>query len=199
MLNSIHTQLKIVDFGLSNVYNQDSPLRTHCGSPEYAAPELFVAGRQYGPEVDLWSLSVLNSTFPRAFISIFFTIRGVILYGMVVGQLPFVTSRTEHIPSPERRKRLLAQINKGLATPQRKAIANMSLDFRSMMAKLLVADSTKRITIRELLFHPWVTEKGVKGVRTNPMKKLEDHHQKKVSVWKLMHDGNKKICKTFLY
>lgn len=58
MLNTIHTQLKIVDFGLSNVYDEDNPLRTHCGSPEYAAPELFVAGKHYGPEVDLWSLSV---------------------------------------------------------------------------------------------------------------------------------------------
>lgn len=58
MLNVIHTQVKIVDFGLSNVYNQNNPLRTHCGSPEYAAPELFIAGRQYGPEVDLWSLLV---------------------------------------------------------------------------------------------------------------------------------------------
>ncbi|KAJ8963057.1 hypothetical protein NQ318_018521 [Aromia moschata] len=37
------------------------PLRTHCGSPEYAAPELFVTGRHYGAEVDLWSLSVNQS------------------------------------------------------------------------------------------------------------------------------------------
>lgn len=45
-----------VDFGLSNIYASDDPLRTHCGSPEYAAPELFVVGKRYGPEVDLWSL-----------------------------------------------------------------------------------------------------------------------------------------------
>lgn len=56
MLNSIQTQIKIVDFGLSNIWSADSPLRTHCGSPEYAAPELFITGRQYGTEVDLWSL-----------------------------------------------------------------------------------------------------------------------------------------------
>lgn len=100
---------------------------------------------------------------------------------MVVGQLPFVTSRTEHIPSPERRKRLLAQINKGLATTHRKALASMSPDFRSMMAKLLITDSSKRITIKELLFHPWVTEKGTKEIRINPMKRLDDHHNKRVS------------------
>jgi len=46
----------ILDFGLSNIYASNDPLRTHCGSPEYAAPELFVVGKRYGPEVDLWSL-----------------------------------------------------------------------------------------------------------------------------------------------
>lgn len=56
MLNSIQTQVKIVDFGLSNLYSEENPLHTHCGSPEYAAPELFVADKKYGPEVDLWSL-----------------------------------------------------------------------------------------------------------------------------------------------
>lgn len=99
---------------------------------------------------------------------------------MVVGQLPFVTSRTEHIPSPERRKRLLAQINKGLATTHRKALANMSSDFRTLMSKLLITDSSKRITIKELLFHPWITEKGTKEIRINPLKRLDDHHQRKV-------------------
>ena len=46
----------VADFGLSNVYREDEPLRTHCGSPEYAAPELFVLGKTYGPEIDIWSL-----------------------------------------------------------------------------------------------------------------------------------------------
>lgn len=62
MLNAAQTQIKIVDFGLSNVWTSDNPLRTHCGSPEYAAPELFVAGKEYGPEVDLWSLLVNQSS-----------------------------------------------------------------------------------------------------------------------------------------
>ena len=44
------------DFGLSNAQRPGSLLQTHCGSPEYAAPELFIPGREYGPEVDVWSL-----------------------------------------------------------------------------------------------------------------------------------------------
>ncbi len=46
----------VSDFGLSNIYREDDPLKTHCGSPEYAAPELFVVGKHYGPEIDIWSL-----------------------------------------------------------------------------------------------------------------------------------------------
>ena len=42
------------DFGFSNYYDPKKHLKTWCGSPPYAAPELF-EGREYtGPEVDIW-------------------------------------------------------------------------------------------------------------------------------------------------
>lgn len=44
------------DFGLSNTFSKDGLMKTHCGSPEYAAPELFTAGEKYGLEIDVWSL-----------------------------------------------------------------------------------------------------------------------------------------------
>ncbi|XP_035206151.1 serine/threonine-protein kinase SIK3-like isoform X2 [Stegodyphus dumicola] len=62
--------IKIADFGFSNYYELDKMLSTWCGSPPYAAPELF-EGRQYnGPKADIWSL-------------------GVVLYVLVCGALPF--------------------------------------------------------------------------------------------------------------
>jgi serine/threonine protein kinase len=161
ILNSTQTQIKIVDFGLSNVWTNENPLRTHCGSPEYAAPELFIAGKEYGPEVDLWSL-------------------GIIFYGMVVGQLPFVGGRKNQLSSQERRKRLVAQINKGLGASQRQAIAPLSPEFRTMLTKLLTADPTKRISTKELLVHPWITEKGRKCVQMHPLKVLNNETQKKL-------------------
>lgn len=62
--------LIVSDFGFSNYFTPDSLLSTWCGSPPYAAPELF-EGRHYdGPKADIWSL-------------------GVVLYVLVCGALPF--------------------------------------------------------------------------------------------------------------
>lgn len=48
-------KVKLTDFGLSNTFDKKNLLTTHCGSPEYAAPELH-QGRAYGFEVDIWAL-----------------------------------------------------------------------------------------------------------------------------------------------
>ena len=76
LLDSKHN-IKIADFGLSNVMRDGQFLKTSCGSPNYAAPEV-ISGKLYaGPEVDVWSC-------------------GVILYALLCGSLPF---DDENIPN----------------------------------------------------------------------------------------------------
>jgi serine/threonine protein kinase len=46
--------IKIADFGFSNYYKPDDLLNTWCGSPPYAAPEVFEGLKYKGPEIDVW-------------------------------------------------------------------------------------------------------------------------------------------------
>lgn len=62
--------IKVIDFGLGNLYDDEEKLKTACGSPCYAAPEI-ISGMDYNPlSVDIWS-------------------SGITLYAMLCGVLPF--------------------------------------------------------------------------------------------------------------
>ncbi|KAF5338390.1 hypothetical protein D9611_012511 [Ephemerocybe angulata] len=66
------SNIKIADFGMAAWQSnpQDANLRTSCGSPHYAAPEI-ISGEPYnGASADIWSC-------------------GIILHALLVGKLPF--------------------------------------------------------------------------------------------------------------
>ena len=62
--------LKIIDFGLSHPFDGSVLLKTKCGSPSYASPEIITCSEYNGFETDVWCC-------------------GVILYAMLCGFLPF--------------------------------------------------------------------------------------------------------------
>lgn len=69
-------QIKIIDFGLSTTFTKGKELKSYCGSPCYAAPEILEGKATYNPILsDLWSL-------------------GVILFVMICGHLPFCDADT---------------------------------------------------------------------------------------------------------
>jgi 5'-AMP-activated protein kinase catalytic alpha subunit len=76
--------IRIVDFGLSNTYRKGELLKTPCGSPCYAAPEMIKGEKYDGLRVDIWS-------------------SGVILFAMLCGYLPF-----EDPDTPALYKKILA-------------------------------------------------------------------------------------------
>ncbi|KAL1411094.1 Serine/threonine-protein kinase [Vanrija albida] len=87
ILISNNGNIKIIDFGLSNLYSPRSHLSTFCGSLYFAAPELLNARLYTGPEVDIWSF-------------------GIVLYVLVCGKVPF---DDQSMPA------LHAKIKRGLA------------------------------------------------------------------------------------
>ncbi|CAK80597.1 unnamed protein product (macronuclear) [Paramecium tetraurelia] len=74
-----HNQnIKIVDFGLSNTYKPNELLKTACGSPCYAAPEMIQGLKYSGYLIDIWSC-------------------GIVLYAMLCGYLPFEDQNTNQL------------------------------------------------------------------------------------------------------
>ena len=70
--------VKLIDFGLSNIYSKGEMLKIACGSPCYAAPEM-LSGDVYDPsKIDIWS-------------------SGIILYAMCFGFLPFDHSNSAEL------------------------------------------------------------------------------------------------------
>ncbi|KAH9926471.1 kinase-like domain-containing protein [Fomitopsis serialis] len=115
--------VKIADFGLSNEIKDGDFLKTSCGSPNYAAPEVIRGGLYTGPEIDVWSC-------------------GVILYVMLCGRLPF---EDEDVTS------LFTKISQGVYTMP----IHLSPDAQSLISRMLAVDPVKRITVPEILQHPF--------------------------------------------
>ena len=70
LLDENHLNIKVIDFGLSNYWEDNELIKSSCGSPCYASPEMLSGKPYYGDKTDIWS-------------------SGVVLYSMLVGSLPF--------------------------------------------------------------------------------------------------------------
>ena len=118
---------KLSDFGLSRKFDNNELLKTPCGSPIYAAPEMLLGKKYKGTNIDIWSL-------------------GISLYTMLCGELPF------EIDDENDMKTLVYNIIHGKYTiPD-----NLSPSCRDLIQKILEINPDKRITIDEIKKHEWV-------------------------------------------
>jgi len=120
--------IKIVDFGLSNIYrgegDEDIMLATACGSPCYAAPEMVEGSMYVGYTVDIWS-------------------SGITLYAMICGYLPFEESETVL---------LYQKILKGYF----EIPSFLSLDAVRIIKGLLTVNPKERLTFEQIKAEPWI-------------------------------------------
>jgi len=118
--------IKIIDFGLSNLFSpdEDRKLKTYCGSLYFAAPELLQARPYTGPEVDVWSF-------------------GVVLFVLVCGKVPF---DDQYMPA------LHQKIKKGAVDYPNW----LSSECKHLISRMLVTDPRQRATMHEVMNHPWM-------------------------------------------
>lgn len=119
-----------IDFGLSSYFEPGQKLHDFVGSAYYVAPE--VINRNYSAEADIWSA-------------------GVILYILLCGLPPFWASSDNGIFD----KVLLGKYDLE-GDPWHK----ISAGAKDVVSRILVAKPSERLTIDEILNHPWVRENG---------------------------------------
>lgn len=124
-----NNDIKLIDFGLGNLYDENEKLKTACGSPCYAAPEVLlpkqiISGEAYDPlTIDIWS-------------------SGITLYAMLCGHLPF----DDESKSVLYDKILACQFN----MPR-----YLSASAADLLSKILVRKVSDRYSIEQIIAHPW--------------------------------------------
>ena len=125
ILLSNNKRIKIIDFGLSKkTLYFNSLLKTPCGTPSYAPPEMLRGENYNGILSDIYSI-------------------GIILYTMIVGNLPCLNNFNEEIIYK-------IMINKSYKYP-----SYMSLDCIDLIEKMINVNSNERILFKEIKNHKW--------------------------------------------
>ena len=202
LFDSSHKRIKIIDFGLSNLYytndnneiNNDKDnndennyeylendlLETPCGSPGYAPPEMVLGYSYNGLLTDLWS-------------------SGIILYAMLCGSFPF-DDDSEQI--------LYSKIIKGIFEFPEDII--LTDEAKNLVKKILVVNPNHRATINEIKNDPWFKKdyKPIYGlflpiqeipIDNSIIKEMEKKGYKKEEIIKNIKNNRHNEITTFYY
>nr|BAE28414.1 unnamed protein product [Mus musculus] len=126
--------LRICDFGFAKQLRAENGLlMTPCYTANFVAPE--VLKRQgYDEGCDIWSL-------------------GILLYTMLVGYTPFANGPSD---TPEE---ILTRIGSGKFTLSGGNWNTVSETAKDLVSKMLHVDPHQRLTAKQVLQHPWITQK----------------------------------------
>ncbi|KAF2031414.1 calmodulin dependent protein kinase [Setomelanomma holmii] len=124
--------LKIVDFGVSEMFDKDGEMKTakSAGSPAFMPPELCVAkhGHVSGRAADIWSM-------------------GCTLFCLLFGRIPF-------------EKHGMIELYQAIRLDEPEIPDTCNPELADLLRRLLEKDPTTRITMEEIRDHPWVTRHG---------------------------------------
>lgn len=118
-------KVKLCDFGCSKVMRPKESFSDEIGTPAFMAPEIFRKEQYHGAPADVWSL-------------------GVLLYVMVTGMFPFISTKVDEIPS---------LVVKGEFTFPKSV--QLSDQIRKLIKSCLTQDINLRPSISQILKHEW--------------------------------------------
>lgn len=128
-------QVKITDFGLSQLCNPGQTSDYTAGSLAYIAPEVFETSETAGPPRDVWSL-------------------GVILFTMVCGRLPFSGSSFHEVSEKIRRGSYSWENTE----------TTVSESFKQLIAGMLNTNPNERMNVSEVRLMSWI-DRGLPHTR----------------------------------
>ncbi|CAM4539311.1 unnamed protein product [Leuciscus chuanchicus] len=125
-----HPRIKLIDFGLAHKIDFGNDFKNIFGTPEFVAPEV-VNYEPLGLEADMWSI-------------------GVITYILLSGASPFLG---------ENKQETLANVSAVDYEFDEEYFSNTSALAKDFIARLLIKDPKKRMTILDSLQHSWIKPK----------------------------------------
>ena len=140
ILIDLNNNIKICDFGIGRILNsKNQMLHDKCGTPMYMAPEILLSSKTKGYEgfpVDIWSA-------------------GISLYIMLSGTLPFnlKNNKSSSIDSDNNNN---IELQYSIIKKEPKKIEKISDEARDLLKGLLNKNPHKRLTIDQILNHPWL-------------------------------------------
>lgn len=140
--------IKIVDFGLSRVVNNNEELREIMGTPEYVAPEI-LSYEPISTATDMWSI-------------------GVLAYVMLTGTSPFLGDDKQHTFLN------ISQLNVSYTDGEFEGISELAIDF---IKALLVREPEGRASAEDCLQHPWIAEGDLPDPYASAMNSVQDSSQ----------------------
>jgi len=143
--------IKIADFGLSKMFSAGEVLKTSCGTPDYAAPEVLQTDGTYSNAVDMWSV-------------------GVITYVLLCGYPPFYAK--------EQRELFTQILNAEYEFPEEdwSQISEAAKDF---IRHLLVVDPNERMTASQALQDKWLAGDNAGGANVVIKDHLNEYNERR--------------------
>lgn len=143
--------IKLCDFGWACSIDSSKERSTFCGTMEYMAPEI-LNKENYSKGIDIWAL-------------------GILLFELVHGHPPF-GSEDRHMDYHEMLEEI--KIN-GFVTKN-----GVSDNYCDLLNKMLEIDSSKRISIEEILQHPFITMSWKSGEKKNRIRSYSEKNLDKL-------------------